>query len=326
MSVLQDLSNEMAGAVEKAGGYTVLVNARRRMPASGIAWDKEHILTADHVVERDEDIRVSLPDGSEVSATVVGRDPSSDLTLLKLEKAGATPAAINENPKVGEMAIAVGRPGSEGVQASLGIVSAISGPVHTRRGGVLEGHMRTDAIPYPGFSGGPLVDASGKVLGINTSGLGHGNSVAIPAKLAWQIASQLKEHGGIKRGYLGLRSQLVELPNAAAKKLDRDQTVGLLVIGVEEETPAHSAGVMVGDIIIGLNGTVVDHHDTLLGMLSGKIVGAEAPLEILRGGEVQSVQVTVAERVTQDEEHHQHGHGPAWFGRGRRGGRRGGRG
>jgi S1-C subfamily serine protease len=327
MSVLQDFSNEMAAAVEKAGAYTVMVNARRRLPASGVAFDKEHILTADHVVERDEDISVLLPDGAEVSASVAGRDPGSDLALLKLEKAAATPAETNGEPRIGALALAVGRPSGEGMQASLGIVSAVGGPTRTRRGGMLEGYIRTDAIPYPGFSGGALIDAAGKVLGINTSGLGHGNSVAIPAAIAWKIAGELKTHGSVKRGYLGVRSQLVELPNKAAEKLNREQSIGLLVVGVEEDSPAQEAGLMVGDIIVALNGETVTHHDELLGMLSGSIVGTNVSLQALRGGEAHELKVTIAEREAQNEHRHQEfgfrgiprGKGP----RGRRGGRRG---
>src|SRR5690606_22307712 len=133
-------------------------------------------------------------------------------------EATGTPAAVNEQPQVGQLALALGRPGGD-VQASLGIVSAIGGPLRNRAGGLPESYLRTDAVAYPGFSGGPLVDAEGKVLGINTSGLGWGNLLSIPAQQAWTIAKSIQEHGGIKRGYLGLRSQWVELPAEAQAAL-----------------------------------------------------------------------------------------------------------
>ncbi|TAK12429.1 MAG: PDZ domain-containing protein [Anaerolineae bacterium] len=321
MSVFKDLSNAMAEAVETAGKATVLVNGRQRMPASGIAYARDYVLTANHVVERDEDIRVTLPDGMEAAASIAGRDPGSDLALLKLEKGGLTPAETGAAARVGQMVLALGRPSGEGVQASLGVVSALHGPARTARGGMLEQFIRTDAIPYPGFSGGPLVDAEGKVVGINTSGLGGGNSIAIPAALAWKVAAELKEHGSVKRGYIGVRSQLVDLPNAAKKTLGREQAQGLLVMGMEDGSPAETAGLMIGDILIGFNGQPVHDHEDLLAALTGAVVGKATPLEILRGGKVETVQITAAERKEEAprREHRRHamweGRMPRGFGR-----------
>ncbi len=308
MNSLKDLSNAMAAAVETASAYTLLVAGRARFPASGIAYDAGHILTADHVLELDEDIHVLLPDGNEARASVAGRDPGSDLALLKLAEGQLTPAATGAPARVGQLALALGRPTADGMQASLGIVSAIGGPARTGRGGLLEQYIRTDAIPYPGFSGGPLVDAEGQVLGVNTSGLGGGASLAIPAALAWQVAAALLEHGSVKRGYLGLRSQRVDLPAA-----HNGQTHGLLVMGLEAESPAAAAGVMVGDILTGFNGQPVQEHDDLLALLTGKVVGQSAELTLLRGGQPQTVKVNVAERPESEPRH----------GRGRKHGRRG---
>ncbi|MEK6222246.1 MAG: S1C family serine protease, partial [Chloroflexota bacterium] len=254
----------------------------------------ELILTANHVVSRNEDITVILPDGSEIKADLLGRDPGSDLALLKLAEAKATPARFNGEPRVGQLVLAVGRPTTEGLQTSLGVVSALGGPTRTRRGGKLEGYIRTDAVPYPGFSGGPLVDTDGKVIGLNTSGLGQGASIAIPIEVAKKIADSLEKHGSVKRGYLGIRSQLVKLPNSA--ELGREQSTGLLIAGLEDDSPAAEGGVIVGDIIVGMNNNPVENHDELLGLLIGEIVANEADLEILRGGKVDSVKVTVAER------------------------------
>ncbi len=181
-NVFSALSEAMAGAVEKAASGTVLVNARRRIPASGIAYANDLILTADHVVERDDDLNVILPDGSELSASVAGRDSGSDLALLRLERGGAAPVETAPDPaRIGQLVLALGRPSRDGIQASLGVISAVGGPVRTGRGGLLENYFRTDAIPYPGFSGGPLIDSAGRVLGLNTSGLAHGASLVIPS-------------------------------------------------------------------------------------------------------------------------------------------------
>jgi S1-C subfamily serine protease len=292
------LSDAMAEAVEKAGASTLLVEARRRIPASGIAFASDLVLTADHVVEREEDIRLLLPDGSQRSASLAGRDSGNDLALLRLGEGGLIPATAASRPaRVGQIALALGRPTPEGIQASLGVVSALGGPVRTGRGGLLEQYLRTDTIPYPGFSGGPLIDAGGAVLGLNTSGLAHsGVSLSIPVGLAWQVAESLRQHGHVRRGYLGIRSQPTPLPDAQQQALGREQAAGLLLVGVERESPAAQAGLLVGDILVGLAGEPLTDPDELLARLSGEIVGQSVPVEVLRGGQPVRIAVKIGER------------------------------
>ncbi len=297
-SPLVALSEAMADAVARAGASTVLVDARRRLPASGIAYAPDLVLTADHVVERDEEISVLLPDGQRVSAAIAGRDPGNDLAVLRLEGHAALPAEIAVQPaRVGQLALALGRPSEEGIQASLGVVSAIGGPARTGRGGLLEQYLRTDTVSYPGFSGGPLVDAAGRVLGMNTSGLAHGGAaITIPAGLAWPLAESLARHGHVRRGYLGIRSQPVEIPATQRQALGRDQKIGLLLVGVEEGGPAALGGLMMGDILVGLGGEAIMDPDQLLTRLAGAIVGKEVPVEILRVGQPVQIGVTIGER------------------------------
>src|SRR5512134_1197850 len=236
-TVLVELSDALADAAERAGQATVLVNARRRMPASGIAYAADLILTADHIIEREEDIKVTFADGTEIPAEVAGRDAGSDLAVLKLERAAATVAEVTKSPaRLGQIALVLGRPSPDGIEASLGTVSAIGGPIRTGRGGMLERYIRTDSISYPGFSGGPLVAADGSVLGLNTSGLTNGAAITVPADIAWRIADTLVKDGRIKRGYLGIRSQPVEIPDMAQKSLKREQATGLLIVGVENNS------------------------------------------------------------------------------------------
>lgn len=294
---LTALSDAMTEAVAKAGAATVLVNARRRFPASGIAFTPDLILTADHVVERDEDILVMLPDGSQVKATIAGRDPGNDLALLRLDRPVALSAEpASQDPRVGQIALSLGRPTQEGIQASLGIVSAIGGPVRTGRGGLLDRYLRTDAIPYPGFSGGPLVDTAGRVIGVNTSGLTRGASLAIPISLAWQTAETLARHGRVRRGFLGVRSQPVSIPTSQQKALGRDQSSGLLLVGVEEKSPADVGGLLVGDIIVAIAGQSVTDADQLLSSLAGDVVGKPTAVDVLRGGQPVTITVTIGER------------------------------
>lgn len=291
------LSEAMVAAVDKAGSATVAVNARRRLPASGVLYTGHLVLTADHVIEREDDISVTLPDGNTVPVSIAGRDPSSDLALLRLGtpvESVAEKAAVPA--KVGQLVLALGRPGSDGIQASLGVISAIGGPVRTGRGGLLEQYLRTDAIPYPGFSGGPLVDAAGRVVGINTSGLARGASLAIPAALAWGLAETLEKHGHIRRGYLGVRSQPVSIPAAQQSSLGREQSSGLLLVGVESGSPAEAGGLLVGDIIVSIDGKPVNDPDELVASLAGPVVGVPTPVEVLRGGRPETLGVTIGER------------------------------
>lgn len=296
-NVLVELSDALADAAEKAGAATVLVNARRRMPASGIVYAADLILTADHIIEREEGIKVVLADGAEVSASVAGRDAGSDLAVLKLERPVGTVAEATKSPaRLGQIALVLGRPSPNGIEASLGTVSAMGGPIRTGRGGMLERYIRTDSISYPGFSGGPLVAADGTVLGVNTSGLANGAAVTIPADIAWRIADTLVKHGRIQHGYLGIRSQTVEIPATSQKTLNREQTTGLLVVGVEGDSPASKAGLIVGDILVAVAGVPVLHHDELFTRLDDDVVGKSTPIDVLRGGQPQTINVVIGER------------------------------
>src|ERR1700736_2432160 len=298
MSDLSTVSNQLADAVQAAGAWTVRVQARRGPPASGIALAADLVLTADHVVDpaREDSIRIGLPDGSEVGGSVVGRDPATDVAILRIASGALTPAkAAASEPRTGSLALVVGRPGAE-PNASLGLITGLAGPARTRRGGMLERFIQVDAVLYPGFSGGPLVDADGAVLGMITSGLGFGGpSVAIPWSLASQMAETIGKHGKVPRGYLGVGSQPVSL-SAQAKELTGGQERGLLVVQVAEGGPAATAGFLQGDILVRLDGTTVSNADDLQGLLGPNRVGSAVAASIIRGGELREVSVTVGTR------------------------------
>jgi len=310
-TTLISFSNALADAAEKAGRSTVLVEARRRMPASGILYGGTTVLTADHVVERDEDIRVLLPDGEGVRASLVGRDPGTDLAVLRLESPASEIAApASRQARVGEFVLALGRPSSNGIQASLGVVSAIGSGirrVHRMRGKgggfhgqhmtqVAEQYIRTDAIPYPGFSGGPLVNAAGEVVGINTSGLVRGISLAVPFERALRVASDLETHGSIKRGYLGIRSQHTPLTAAMQEKLNREQATGLLVVWIEEGAAAEAGGIIIGDVLVGYEDIQLLDHDDLQRAILDTEVGQAVQIDLLRGGEPVQIAVVIGAR------------------------------
>jgi S1-C subfamily serine protease len=293
---LSDFSNELTSAAEKGGASTILVDARKRYPASGIAFADDLVLTADHVVTREDDLKVSLADGKTLKATLAGRDPGSDLAVLRLAEKALTTAKTSSDIKVGQLVLALGRPNTAGIQASWGIVTAISGPARTHRGGLLDEYVTTETTPYPGFSGGPLINTEGEVLGLNTSGLTRGSALTIPVKVAWRIADELAKHGSVKRGYLGVRTQPVEIPEATRSSLKRDQKSGLLVLWLEEDGPAQKGGLYVGDTLIAVGGQPVSDPDDLFAALSSDTVGKPIAVEVLRGGKAETVNVTVGER------------------------------
>lgn len=293
---LQSFSDALAGVVESAGTSVVRVEARRRLPASGIVWSSDGvILTSHHVVRRDESIRVGLPDGKTADAELAGRDPTTDLAVLRADAKGlAVPAWVEPaDLRVGHFALALGRPGHT-VQATLGIVSALSeGSWRTPAGGHVDRYLQTDVVMYPGFSGGPLVDVSGQFVGMNTSQLVRGVSLSVPSPTLMQVVETLLEHGRIRRGYLGIGAQPARLPEGMAAELE--QETGLLLVSVEDDSPAAAGGLTMGDTIVTFDGQPVRHLDDLLSLLGGERVGAEAPVRILRGGELQEVTVVVGE-------------------------------
>jgi S1-C subfamily serine protease len=292
-NALSDLSQSLADAVERVSPALVQVNGRKRQPASGVVFADNLIVTADHVLEREEDLSVGTHEGQTLAAQFVGRDTSSDLAVLRVDDLGLEPAATASEARVGQLVLAVGRPYGEPM-ASLGIVSAVTGPIHTRRGATLERYITTDAIPYPGFSGGPLTGADGMVLGILSTGLLRGVTLGVPTPVVWSIADSLAKHGRIRRGYLGISSQPAHLPENIRN--ERNQKRGLLIVRVEEGSPAAQSGLLLGDVLLLLDGqAIVDTSDLQL-LLTGERVGKSVPGEVLRGGEVRTLDITIGEK------------------------------
>lgn len=292
-----DLSQHCVDAVAAASHYTVRVRARRGYGASGIVLAPDLVVTAEHVIDPSQEgsISIGLPDGGETTASLVGRDPATDVAVLRVSAGGLTPAPAAAEARAGALALSVARPGRE-PQASLALVVGTAGPARTRRGGMLERFVMVDTVMYPGFSGGPLVDAAGGVLGMNTSGLNFGGpSIAIPWDLASSLARTIAEHGGVPRGYLGIGSQPVEL-TGAARDAAGAQERGLLVVNVADNGPSAQAGVLQGDILVQVNGEAVEDADDLQALLGPSSVGKAVTATLLRGGERRDLQITVGRR------------------------------
>lgn len=290
-NILQTLSNAMADAVESAGKSIVTVAARRRMAATGVVWSADGlIVTSHHVVEHEDKIRIGLADGSKVAASLVGRDPNSDLALLRAEASGLTVpnwAEANE-VRVGHMALAVGRPEGE-LQTTLGVISALEGHADENKF-----FAQTDVVMYPGFSGGPLVAVDGKIIGLNSSGLMRGVSLTVQTPTIRYVVENLLKHGKMRRGYLGVGIQPARLPAALAEQLG--QKSGALVVSVEPGSPAEKGGLFLGDTLIALGSHTIADMEDLLAALSSTPIGSTTTVKIVRGGQAHDLSVTIGER------------------------------
>ncbi|MBI2170949.1 MAG: trypsin-like peptidase domain-containing protein [Chloroflexi bacterium] len=294
--VLANVSNDLAAIVAAASPGVVRVEARRRLPASGIVWSADGlIVTAHHVVEQEEEVKVGLADGRTVPASLVGRDPTTDIALLRAQASGLTPLpwAEPDTAKVGHLVLALGRPGPS-VLATLGVVSALGEGWRTSLGGRIDRLLQTDAAMYPGFSGGPLMDASGHALGPNTTALLRGLSLTVPAPTVRRVVETLLAHGRVRRGYLGVGAQPVRLPSALEAQLG--QPTGLLLVSVEPSSPGGQAGLLMGDTIVAFDGQPTRRLEDLLGQLTAERIGRTVSVRIIRGGQVQERSVTIGAR------------------------------
>ena len=301
-SVLQSLSDDLAAAVAKASHSLVAIHARRRIPSTGVIWRPGIVVTAHHTIQREERITVTLADGTSVGATLAGRDPTTDIAVLRLNSEVGVPIerAATGAARVGQLVLALGMPGPA-VTAALGVVSATGGEWRTWHGGRIDQFIRLDLAIYDGFSGGAAIDASGRMLGLNSSGLARASAMTIPLATVERVADQLLTSGRVRRGYIGLGVQPVRLPAGvvAAHALPRE--VGLMVVSIEEGAPAHAAGISLGDVVVACAGEAVADPSELLAALTGDRVGTSVTLRVLRGGAPQDIAVTVGERQTRSD-------------------------
>jgi len=292
MDGLLTLSNDLAAAVERAGQVVFGVNARTRLGSTGVHWRSGLIVTANHTVRVDEDITVTRPDGRAIAATVAGRDPSIDIAVLKVDAPDVAVADLGDSNavRVGHLVLAVGR----GPCASWGVVSAIGeGRGPRSAGGAL---FSLDLTLYPGFSGGPLVNAQGQVIGVNSSGTSRHLQLAIPSAAVTRVVDELVRRGRLARPYLGVGTQPVSLPEALRQRFNLEQPTAVIVVAVQPSSPAASAGLLMGDIIVSLGGTSITDPGDLASVLRPDHVGEEMTVSVLRGGEPRDIRITVGER------------------------------
>src|SRR6266446_6643913 len=283
-------SQGMAKAVERVSKAVVAVDARPRVATSGIVWRDGVIVSTNHTVQRDEEITVQLADGRRLSANLVGRDPTTDLAVLRVEAdqaLGIDPVTTTAHDQlaVGNLILAVGRIHQErGVSASFGVVSALGDKWRTWRGGEIDGLIRPDVSVFIGFSGGALIDVEGRVIGINTTGLARGAGLTIPASTVNHVVDTLLEHGRIVRPYLGVSLQPVTLPAELRTNLNLPNETALLALSVEAEAPAGRAGMTLGDVLVTLDAAPVADTDDVQTVLSRSKIEQTVSATILRGG------------------------------------------
>ena len=294
MNSLLSLSNDLASAVEHAARAIVTVNARPRLPSTGVHWRPGIVVTADHTVRTDEEVTITRPDGRTAPAALAGRDPGTDLAVFRITDADlpladvADPAAL----KVGQMVLALGY----GPRASWGVVSALGGRWRTWRGGEIDQLVRLDLTLYPGFSGGPLIDVAGRVVGISTSGLSRQHELAIPASTVTRVAAELCESGRVSRGFLGVGLHAVRLPEAARRSTTGGSEIGLIVVSLEPDGPAARAGLLLGDVLVAIDGQPVTGADDLQATVASRRAGSALAATVLRGGTPVDIAITLGER------------------------------
>jgi S1-C subfamily serine protease len=297
MTTLTQMSEDLANLVKHLELSVVRVEARRRLPATGIIWSADGlIITAHHVVTKQEGIRVGLADGRTVDAGLIGRDPTTDLALLQVQAQGLAPPTWADvdgaDLSVGQLVLALGRTGQT-VRAALGMMSVLGDPWLSPGGGQIDRFLHIDIVMYPGFSGGPLVNAAGQVVGLNTSALLRNMNVAIPVATVNRVGAMLRDHGRIRRGFLGVSTQPVRLPEHIAAQVG--QETGLLLTAVLSGSPAEQGGLILGDTLISLEGTGMRQHDDLVAFMGLDRIGQTISVQLLRGGQPQELQVGIGE-------------------------------
>jgi serine protease DegQ len=299
-SQLVELSNALASATEQAAANVVAVHSESRGSASGVIWRSGVIVTSEHALRRDEDIRVTLADGRVAQATLVGRDPSTDIAVLKCADASnAIASSATGDPatlKPGSLILAVGRTRASGPVAAFGAVSLVAPERKTWTGVSLSPYVRLDVSIQPTAVGGAVVDAVGKIFGVITPRFGRFGSTLTPAATVNSVVDTLLEKGRIPRGYLGVGLQPVRVPEALRQTLKREERTAVIVLEIEPNSPANRAALMIGDIIVSLGGNTVSRLEDIHSKLHGSAIGKPFAIGFVRGGALQEAEITVAER------------------------------
>jgi len=290
--LFSQLSNDIAAAVDRASASVVQIHGHRR-PIAGVVF-ADDLVAAPARALGDDTVTVRTASGGTQEGAVLGHALSMGLGVVRVQGLGVTPLAVGDEPKVGHLAIAIGRTWSGGVMATVTNVAVVGGPLRTGRASQIERVIRIAQSPHGALSGGALVDGEGRALGLITGSEIRGTTIVLPAALAWAAAQGVAAHGGTRQGFVGIGTTTVELP--ARQREGREQAYGLLVTGIVADSPADAAGLLVGDVIVSFDGQAVEEPQALVTLLRGDRVGKAVTLTVLRGVKSQEVAVTVGER------------------------------
>jgi S1-C subfamily serine protease len=303
---LIELSNALAAATARAAAHIVAVHSGPRGSSSGVIWRAGLIVTADHALPSDEEIRVTLPgqepdqppDQRVVTAALVGRDATTDLAVLKCAEAVSSVPTFADPATVaaGHLTLVVGRTRASGPVVALGAVSLTVAERKHWGGTTLSPYIRLDVALQPTAVGGAVVDARGSVIGIATPKFARFGAIAIPTASVNRVADVLLSKGHVPRGYLGVGLQPVRLPSELSVAAERKGKTANIVLDVAPESPAHKAGMLIGDLLLSLDGHEVHHPGDVHSILGPDSIGKTFVAHLLRGGELRDVRINVAER------------------------------
>jgi S1-C subfamily serine protease len=295
---LIELSNALAQITERAARSAVAVHTEARGSSSGVVWRPGVIATVEHALRSDEEIQVTLSDGRVVPAVLAGRDPSTDLAVLKCAEGGTELPEFGDAARLtpGNITLVVGRTRASGPVAALGVVSLVAPERHIWTGAALAPYIRLDVGLQPTAVGGLVVDALGHVSGIATSKFARFGAIAIPARTVSAVVDTLLEKGRIPRGYLGVGLQPVRLPEALRKSLQRNEKTAAIVLDVEPNGPAHKAGMVIGDIVVSLGGHQIARLEDIQSQLHGAAIGKHVAIQFMRGGTLQEASILIGDR------------------------------
>lgn len=302
--LLDAYSEAVTRAAEQVSPAVVNVEVRQRTggggSGSGFLFTPDGlILTNSHVVHRAAQVDVTLTDGRRMQADLVGEDPDTDLAVLRIDAPGLAPVRLGDSQslRVGQVVIAIGNPYGFQYSVTAGVVSALGRSLRARSGRLIDNVIQTDAALNPGNSGGPLVTARGRVVGVNTAVIlpAQGLCFAVPINTAKLVAGRLIKDGKIRRGYLGVGGQNVPLPRRLVRTHHLSAETGVLVVSVENGSPAKRAGLVEGDVVVRYGQHPVAGIDDLHRLLIDEEVGARSTLAILRASELITLDITPAE-------------------------------
>jgi S1-C subfamily serine protease len=295
---LVELSNALAESTDRAAASAVAVHTETRGSSSGVVWRPGVVVTAEHALRRDEEIQLTLPDGRVVAATLAGRDPSTDIAVLKCAEAATAIAQFGDVTSLqpGSLTLVVGRTRASGPVAGLAVVSLVAAERHVWAGGSLAPYVRLDISLQPTAAGGVVVDAHGRAVGIATTRFARFGAIAIPAPTVNRVADILLEKGRIPRGYLGVGLQSVRLPDTFRQSLQRADKGAAIVLDVEPNGPANQAGIVIGDVLVSLAGRPVTRLEDIHSQLNAEAIAKPLNLKFIRGGAIRETSIVVGER------------------------------